>query len=374
MKRKMFQRKGSSTNLREIKHEPKESKEVKEENPRSIATRPRSVSSFTIFESSNVIQSGGPQFVVPKARTKPQFGIHPSDLLEKYPEESVPAIVVACITALKKDLMKEGIFRIPGRMTDILEMKISFEQGHGLGTDVPDTYAVAGLLSQFFRELPEPLLMYDLYQDWVQVPKLDQSKILKRCVRLLKKLPEANYNLLKYFIEFLTQVSKHSGANRMGPKNLALVFGASLLNPLEAEQYDLANIKCQCDLIEHFITNYSYIFEGDKSITSKGRAEKQVATIPAGAPGSSKITRSDNKKKKRFFDRAQFSSSTHNNSRMCVSVDNITPPRKIMAASSISSESCSKVVKKKEESKKKGSSRRKKKHTHSKSEVSSILN
>ena len=25
--------------------------------------------------------------------------------------------------------MKEGMFRIPGRMTEILEMKISFEQG-----------------------------------------------------------------------------------------------------------------------------------------------------------------------------------------------------------------------------------------------------
>ena len=55
-------------------------------------------------------------------------------------------------------------------MTDILEMKISFEQGHGLGIEEPDTYAVAGLLSQFFRELPEPLLMYDLYKDWVAVP------------------------------------------------------------------------------------------------------------------------------------------------------------------------------------------------------------
>ena len=55
-------------------------------------------------------------------------------------------------------------------MTDILEMKISFEQGNGLGIEEPDTYAVAGLLAQFFRELPEPLLMYDLYNNWVNVP------------------------------------------------------------------------------------------------------------------------------------------------------------------------------------------------------------
>ena len=32
--------------------------------------------------------------------------------------------------------MKEGLFRIPGRMTDILEMKISFEQGALIGMDI----------------------------------------------------------------------------------------------------------------------------------------------------------------------------------------------------------------------------------------------
>lgn len=30
----------------------------------------------------------------------------------------------------KIDIRKEGMFRIPGRMTEILEMKISFEQGY----------------------------------------------------------------------------------------------------------------------------------------------------------------------------------------------------------------------------------------------------
>ena len=67
------------------------------------------------------------------------------------------------------DLMKEGLFRIPGRATDILEMKISFEQGKGLGVDEPDAHAVAGLLSQFFRELPEPLLTFELYQKWIAI-------------------------------------------------------------------------------------------------------------------------------------------------------------------------------------------------------------
>ena len=40
--------------------------------------------------------------MLPKARKKPQFGMHPTDLFEKNPDEEVPAIVVACVTELKK--------------------------------------------------------------------------------------------------------------------------------------------------------------------------------------------------------------------------------------------------------------------------------
>ena len=59
------------------------------------------------------------------------------------------------------------MFRIPGRMTSIVEMKNSFEQGNGLGTEEVETLDIAGLVAQFFRELPEPLLTYELYYNWI---------------------------------------------------------------------------------------------------------------------------------------------------------------------------------------------------------------
>lgn len=120
-------------------------------------------------------------------------------------------------------------------------------------------------------------------------------------------MPEANYNLLKYFIEFLTQVSKHAGANRMGVRNLALVFGASLLNPPEDVPYDLNNIKLQCEVIEQLIGNYAVIFEGAQEDQSTKRTEKQVATIPAGP---SKPIAVPKKKNRSFFDRPQLSGSS----------------------------------------------------------------
>ncbi len=39
--------------------------------------------------------------------------------------------------------------------------------GKGFPED-PNVYAVSGLLTQFFRELPEPLLTFDLYNKFLQ--------------------------------------------------------------------------------------------------------------------------------------------------------------------------------------------------------------
>lgn len=43
-----------------------------------------------------------------------------------------------------------------------------FVLGNGLNVEEPNTLDIAGLVAQFFRELPEPLLMYDLYYNWIE--------------------------------------------------------------------------------------------------------------------------------------------------------------------------------------------------------------
>lgn len=40
--------------------------------------------------------------------------------------------------------------------------------GTGINVEEPCTLDVAGLVAQFFRELPEPLLTYALYTDWIE--------------------------------------------------------------------------------------------------------------------------------------------------------------------------------------------------------------
>ena len=72
----------------------------------------------------------------------------------------------------------------------------------------------------------------------------------------------------------------------MGIRNLALIFGASLLNPPPHETIDLISIKLQCSLIELFLMNYKYIFEGEERDKITLLNLKAVATIPAGNPST----------------------------------------------------------------------------------------
>lgn len=89
-----------------------------------------------------------------------------------------------------------------------------------------DTHVVAGVLKTFLRDLHEPLLTYELYDEITQFlgainlmltvmtiniinsldwPKEERSRNVKLILR--EKLPVENYELFKYIIEFLVQVS-----------------------------------------------------------------------------------------------------------------------------------------------------------------------
>lgn len=46
-------------------------------------------------------------------------------------------------------------------------MKDQLDRGKSLELEGQDCHAIAGLLKLWLREMPEPLLTYDLYDNWV---------------------------------------------------------------------------------------------------------------------------------------------------------------------------------------------------------------
>uniref|UniRef100_A0A6Q2ZNF7 Rho GTPase activating protein 1 n=1 Tax=Esox lucius TaxID=8010 RepID=A0A6Q2ZNF7_ESOLU len=92
-----------------------------------------------------------------------------------------------------------------------------------------DVHLAAVILKTFLRELPEPLLTYQLYNDIVNFHNVDSGSQVGAIRTMLATLPEENYASLKFLIEFLVQVSAKSEINKMNNANLAVVFGPNLL-------------------------------------------------------------------------------------------------------------------------------------------------
>ncbi|OTF69921.1 RhoGAP-like protein [Euroglyphus maynei] len=104
-----------------------------------------------------------------------------------------------------------------GRLESLTEMK----------NDAP---AVVSTLKSYLRELPEPLLTFRLYPDWVEAAKeSDPNERLKSIWTICTKLPEANRDNLCYLMKFLHELTKYSELNKMSSQNLAIALGPSLL-------------------------------------------------------------------------------------------------------------------------------------------------
>ncbi|NWU91878.1 RHG24 protein, partial [Upupa epops] len=97
-----------------------------------------------------------------------------------------------------------------------------------------DVHTVASLLKLYLRELPEPVIPYAKYDDFLSCTKMlskEEEKGLRELVKQVKSLPAVNYNLLKYICRFLDEVQFYSGVNKMSVQNLATVFGPNILRP-----------------------------------------------------------------------------------------------------------------------------------------------
>lgn len=68
---------------------------------------------------------------------------------------------------------------------------------------------VAGLVKQFFRELPEPVLPSELQEAFIKAQQLPSEEERTSATMLLScVLPDRNLTTLRHFFDFLQNVSK----------------------------------------------------------------------------------------------------------------------------------------------------------------------
>uniref|UniRef100_A0A8C8IDV3 Rho GTPase-activating protein 44 n=1 Tax=Oncorhynchus tshawytscha TaxID=74940 RepID=A0A8C8IDV3_ONCTS len=140
--------------------------------------------------------------------------------------------IEACVTMLLEcGMQEEGLFRVAPSASKLKKLKASLDCGV---MDVQeysvDPHAIAGALKSYLRELPEPLMTFELYDEWIQASNIqDQDKRLQALLTACEKLPLANGNNFKYLVKFLAKLDDYQDENKMTPGNIAIVLGPNLL-------------------------------------------------------------------------------------------------------------------------------------------------
>ncbi|KAF3822043.1 hypothetical protein GH733_007417 [Mirounga leonina] len=161
-----------------------------------------------------------------------QFGVSLQHLQEKNPEQApVPLVLRETVAYLQAHaLTTEGIFRRSANTQVVREVQQKYNMGLPVDFDqYNDLHLPAVILKTFLRELPEPLLTFDLYPHVVGFLNIDESQRVEATLQVLRTLPEESYQVLRFLIAFLVQISAHSDQNKMTNTNLAVVFGPNLL-------------------------------------------------------------------------------------------------------------------------------------------------
>ncbi|KAF6733988.1 Unconventional myosin-IXb [Oryzias melastigma] len=158
------------------------------------------------------------------------FGVHVCVLTSQ--SNPVPKVVEMLLMHVELNgLYTEGIYRKSGSACQARELhqilEINPEEAQLENYPI---HIITGLVKRWLRELPDPLMTYSLYTDFLHAVELPEtSEKIKAVYQKVDELPPANYSTLERLIFHLVKVAKEEQHNKMTPSSLAIVFAPCIL-------------------------------------------------------------------------------------------------------------------------------------------------
>ncbi|XP_043594790.1 uncharacterized protein LOC122573017 isoform X6 [Bombus pyrosoma] len=186
--------------------------------------------------------------------------------------EYVPLIVEMCTSIVEaRGLEVVGIYRVPGNTAAISHLTDSVNKGfENINLQDPrwsDVNVISSLLKSFFRQLPDSLLTAELYPMFIDADKVEDPQRRMTTIRkLLRDLPEHHFETLKYLMFHLKRIVEHSEVNKMEAKNLAIVFGPTLVRASGSRDNMVTmvtDMSHQCRIVESLLNNVDWFFSDD---------------------------------------------------------------------------------------------------------------
>ncbi|KAG1890152.1 RhoGAP-domain-containing protein [Suillus subluteus] len=212
------------------------------------------------------------------AITQPPPSMFGRDLVEQVKSDSkrgerrVPVIVEKCIDAVEAlALDYEGIYRKTGGSGQTKIIMQLFERGDYGAFDLRDEdrfndiCSVTSVLKTYFRQLPVPLLTYDLHGEFISATSLKDAGLKTQYLQdLINRLPSEHYHTLRLLVLHLHRVLEHSDKNLMNARNLGVVFGPTLMRSSDPSS-EFSDMAGKAMMVEWLVDNAPSIFQSQIS-------------------------------------------------------------------------------------------------------------
>ncbi|XP_032525830.2 GTPase-activating protein CdGAPr isoform X2 [Danaus plexippus] len=182
----------------------------------------------------------------------------------------VPQVLVECSRAIEQRGAVDGIYRLSGGAALTQRLRAAFDAGLAADLRAPlqrDPHALASLLKMYFRELPNPLCTYQLYDSFVSAVTAPEQLRLKAVRDTVVKLPPPHYRTLSYLMRHLRRVSLLSESTGMTARNMAIVWAPNLLRS-PAPQHALQGVAVQAVVTEFLICYAEELFSKEQGADS----------------------------------------------------------------------------------------------------------
>ncbi|NXF95153.1 RHG31 protein, partial [Eubucco bourcierii] len=225
------------------------------------------------------------------------FGCDLTEYLESSGQD-VPYVLKSCAEFIETHGIVDGIYRLSGVTSNIQKLRQEFvsDQCPDLTREVylQDIHCVGSLCKLYFRELPNPLLTYELYKKFTEaVSRFPEDEQLARIQNVIQELPPSHYRTLEYLIKHLTHLASFSNMTNMHTRNLALVWAPNLLRSKEIEAVgcngDAAflEVRVQQLVIEFILNHVDQIFTNNRKESSAENTDSTSVAKSLTLPSAS---------------------------------------------------------------------------------------